>query len=195
MQTILRFINVILTTYMILLFIRIILTWFQGPSMGRPVELLRAVTDPYLNYFRRFRFLQIGRMDFSPLLGFIVLGVLQNITRTLATYGKITFGVVLAIILSGLWSALSFVLIFFCILTTVRAIMYLVGANAYSHYAQILDNLTEPLSDWVRKLFFRQKFMPPNKMMMITAGFLIAGTAVSNILMRLLTGYLAGLPF
>lgn len=73
--------------------------------------------------------------------------------------------------------------------------MYLVGANAYSPYAQTLDNLTEPLSDWVRKLFFRHKFIPPNKMMGITAAFLIIGAVVANILMRFLISYLAQLPF
>ncbi len=195
MQTILRILNAVLTTYMILLFIRVLLTWFRGPSMGKPVELLQAVTDPYLNYFRRFRFLQIGQMDFSPIMAFIVLGVLQNIIQTLARYGKVSVGIVLAIILSGLWSAFSFILFFFAILTVVRSVMYLVGANAYSPYAQTLDNLTTPLSDWFRKLLFRQKFMAPNKMMMITAGLLIVAVFLGNLVMRYLTSFLAQLPF
>ena len=195
MQTILRAVNAALTTYMILLFIRILLTWFNAPSMGRPVELLKVITDPYLNYFRRFRFLQIGRMDFSPLLAFIVLGLLRNTVSAIANHQKISVGFVLALVLSGLWAAFSFFLILCCILTALRLIMYLVGANSQGPYTRTVDSLAQPLAEWVRRRLFRGRFIPSHKMMGITVIFFIAVAVAGNLLITILTGYLIHLPF
>lgn len=195
MDMALKIINAILTIYMILLFIRIMLTWFQGPSLGRPVEILKSITDPYLNYFRRFKFLQIGRMDFSPILGFMLIGIVQNIVQTIMTYGKITVGVIFAMIIASVWSAMSFFLLIIFLITAVRAVMYLVGANAYGRVAQSLDRMAEPLSDWVRKLLFKGKFMAPNRMMLITSLSFLVVLILGNLLIQVITGYLAGLPF
>ena len=67
MQQVMRFISGALSVYMILIFIRVLMTWFQGANYGRAMEILRSVTDPYLYWFRRFPFLRAGSMDFfSP---------------------------------------------------------------------------------------------------------------------------------
>ena len=195
MQTILRIINAALTVYMILLFVRILLTWFSGPSMGRPAELLKAITDPYLNFFRRFRFLQFGRLDFSPLLGLIFLGLIQNIVGAIANHQRLTLGIILALVFSGLWGAFSFFLILCCLLTVVRFIMYLVGTDNRGYYTQTMDNLAQPLAEWVRRQLFKGKYLPPQKIMGITAVFFIAAAVVGNFLATILTDYLASLPF
>ena len=195
MQTFMKILNGVLSVYMLLLFIRILLTWFRGPSMGRPVELLKAVTDPYLNWFRRFRFLVLGNFDFSPLLAFIVLGIVLNITSTLAVQGKITLGLVLAFTLSSLWSAASFLMTVFLIMAAVRYFMYLFGSSSYSGFARTLDNMITPLMDFFRKLIFRHRFVAQNRMTGITAVCLLVLIVAGKFIIRYLVGFLLKLPF
>ncbi len=39
---------------------------------------LKSITDPYLNYFKRFTFLKFGMMDFSAIAGILFLLCSQN---------------------------------------------------------------------------------------------------------------------
>ncbi|NJL89859.1 MAG: YggT family protein [Coleofasciculaceae cyanobacterium SM2_1_6] len=65
-----------LNLYLLLLFVRILLTWFPTVGwMNSIVETLRPVTDPYLNVFRSI-VPSVGGLDLSPILAFLVLQVL-----------------------------------------------------------------------------------------------------------------------
>jgi len=78
LQTVLSFISI----YLALLFIRVLLTWFPNINWSnQPFTALSQVTDPYLNVFRSI-IPPMGGMDFSPMLAFLVLSLLQ---RTLAS--------------------------------------------------------------------------------------------------------------
>jgi YggT family protein len=68
-----------------LLFIRIILSWFN-PPMSRMLLLLFAATEPVLAPFRRLN-LTVGMIDFSPILAFTVLYyVIQLLERLLLRF-------------------------------------------------------------------------------------------------------------
>ncbi|MBP7495043.1 MAG: YggT family protein, partial [Spirochaetales bacterium] len=59
--------SALVSLYTLLIIVRILLTWFSSPlGYGKVHHFLASVTDPYLNYFRRFSIFQIGRFDFSP---------------------------------------------------------------------------------------------------------------------------------
>lgn len=74
LQTTLSFI----TLYLGLLFIRVLLTWFPNINWyNQPFAALSQITDPYLNIFRRL-IPPMGGMDFSPMLAFIVLTLVQS---------------------------------------------------------------------------------------------------------------------
>lgn len=60
----------------ILLVIRIILSWV-GDTHNELVQIVYRVTDPILVPFRRLP-LQIGGIDFSPIVAFLVLSVVRN---------------------------------------------------------------------------------------------------------------------
>ncbi|AFY73901.1 putative integral membrane protein [Synechococcus sp. PCC 7502] len=78
LQTVLSFISI----YLALLFIRVLLTWFPNVNWSsQPFAALSQVTDPYLNVFRSI-IPPVSGMDFSPMLAFLVLSLLQ---RTLAS--------------------------------------------------------------------------------------------------------------
>ncbi|MFN5836858.1 MAG: YggT family protein [Pseudanabaena sp.] len=67
-----------LQIYSILLIIRILLTWFPNVDWYKqPFATLSQVTDPYLNLFRSI-IPPLGGMDFSPILAFLALNLMQN---------------------------------------------------------------------------------------------------------------------
>ncbi len=82
METIAIILDVLAKTigiYLFLLFIRVMLTWFPNIDMSNPILLnLSAITDPYLNFFRGI-IPPLGGLDLSPILGFILLNVLQDL--------------------------------------------------------------------------------------------------------------------
>ncbi|MEQ8757618.1 YggT family protein [Coleofasciculus sp. G1-WW12-02] len=68
-----------LNIYLLLIFVRILLTWFPTVEwMNRVAELLSPITDPYLNIFRSF-IPPIGGLDLSPLLAIIVLQLIAGL--------------------------------------------------------------------------------------------------------------------
>ncbi len=144
-RIIMRVVTAALSFYMLLIMFRILLTWFQGPSFGRPLELLKSVTDPYLNWFRRFHFLRVGSFDFSVIVGIIVLSILTSITSRLAVAATVTFGFVLALIIVRVASAVSFFLVLFLIMALVRLIGGAIRVNTSGRFWITLDHLLEPV--------------------------------------------------
>jgi YggT family protein len=68
-----------LQIYSVLLIIRVLLTWFQSTSWAEQImSFLSPITDPYLNLFRSI-IPPLGGMDFSPILAFLLLNVVQNL--------------------------------------------------------------------------------------------------------------------
>jgi len=60
-----------------LLVIRIILSWVNPDPYNEIVQIIYRITEPILAPFRRLP-LQMGGMDFSPIIAFLVLSVLKN---------------------------------------------------------------------------------------------------------------------
>lgn len=68
-----------LQIYLLLIFIRILLTWFPTVEwMNQVSSVLSPITDPYLNIFRSF-IPPIGGMDLSPILAILVLQVVAGL--------------------------------------------------------------------------------------------------------------------
>ena len=60
-----------------LLVIRIVLSWFQVNPFSEPVSLLYKITEPLLIPLRKLP-LQVGMIDFSPVIAFILLSFLDH---------------------------------------------------------------------------------------------------------------------
>jgi YggT family protein len=145
--------------YMILIFIRIMLTWFGGMQYGKPMEILSGATDPYLNWFRRFPALRLSFLDLSPIAALAVLTVLNNLFTTLGRHGSVSLGFILALILSTAWSVVSFILNFFIIILVLRFIAYLSNRNIYSSFWRIIDNLAQPIQYRINRIIFRNRLV------------------------------------
>jgi YggT family protein len=74
-STLANFLNI----YLLLLVIRILLTWFTTVDwVNQVTAFLSPITDPYLNIFRAF-IPPLGGLDLSPMLAILVLQVVAQL--------------------------------------------------------------------------------------------------------------------
>lgn len=86
--------NSFISIYTVLLIIRILLTWFPNVDWYKqPFALLSQLTDPYLNLFRSI-IPPLGGIDFSPILGFLVLNLIQSVV--LPSVARVVAGLVIS---------------------------------------------------------------------------------------------------
>ena len=85
-----RYVITLVYVYVILIFIRILISWIPRIPYSRPLDIfltfVRDVVDPYLNLFRRFLpMARIGpaALDLSPMVGTIVLILVGEIVANL----------------------------------------------------------------------------------------------------------------
>jgi YggT family protein len=70
-------------SYTILLFVRIVLSWFPSWRFYTWVRFISFCTDPYLNLFRRILPPLGGVMDLSPILAFFALRLAEMLVLRL----------------------------------------------------------------------------------------------------------------
>jgi YggT family protein len=73
------FVHVFITLYGIVLIAYILMSWVRLPyslTVDRIQHFLHDVSEPYLRLFRRF-IPMAGSLDFSPIVAFIALGVID----------------------------------------------------------------------------------------------------------------------
>jgi YggT family protein len=145
----------LLSFYSLLLFIRILLTWFHTPVLERPKQILGALVDPYLEKFRGIEWLRFGMLDFSPVLAFIILGLAINITSNLAAGQALTIGMILAYLVRDIWGFASFFMNIMIVLLAVFLVANLMGKNIMLGG---LNNLLYRITDRVMSLFGRQTY-------------------------------------
>jgi YggT family protein len=76
-----NFVDVFVYVYILLIFVYIITTWIRmpySPWLNRVQRFLYDVCDPYLRLFRRI-LPPLGPLDLSPMVGVIVLVVLDRL--------------------------------------------------------------------------------------------------------------------
>jgi YggT family protein len=80
------YVDTLLLVYLILIFVRIILTWIPripyNPALSAVIKFISDVTDPYLNLFRRILppvRLGPGALDLSPIVATFVLIIVGRI--------------------------------------------------------------------------------------------------------------------
>lgn len=81
----LKIVDVFFQVYMVLLFARILLSWLPEYHDHKFVRFIAFYTDPYLNLFRRI-IPPLGMFDFSPIIAFLSLGLLEQVVKALIKY-------------------------------------------------------------------------------------------------------------
>jgi YggT family protein len=72
-------IHLVFLSYTVLLFARIVGSWFPAIAGHAAMGYVRQYTDPYLNLFRRIIPPIGGTFDLSPMLAYIVLQIAENV--------------------------------------------------------------------------------------------------------------------
>jgi len=157
MKLIFGFLATVASIYSLLIFIRIILSWFGGIFSGTPVRLLASITDPYLDWWRNRINLTIGFLDFSAVVGIAALGIVQRILYTLSISEVITLGSILAVILMSAWSIASFILGFCIVILILRLIAYLTNRDIYSQFWSIIDSISQPILYKLNRIFLGRR--------------------------------------
>ncbi len=77
---IIQIIDKLFLVYMIMLFVRILGSWFPEYRDTRFMLFIAFYTDPYLNLFRRF-IPPLGMLDISPIVAFFALQLIEGLTK------------------------------------------------------------------------------------------------------------------
>ena len=145
MRSLVLTVRQLINAYLFLCFIKILLSWVPSAAYSSFGRVLSSICDPYLNWFRRFRFTRIGMVDFSPILSLGILSIAaQLITSVLAT-GTISLWAVVVSIIQLIWSFVSFILNLLIIFLIIRLGYDLFGSSNSSPFWYNLDRFLSPV--------------------------------------------------
>ncbi|MDR2143615.1 MAG: YggT family protein [Treponema sp.] len=147
-----------ISIYMLLIFIRILLSWFSGLGFGAPMYFLQCICDPYLNWWRRFRIFKNSPVDFSPILALGFLSLARGIL-TRGAFGRLTLGLTLAFVVNALWVVVSWILFFFTAVLVLRLVAFLGNFNIYSPFWRLVDLVAQPVMYRICRILFPSRII------------------------------------
>ena len=186
------FISQIISIYSMLCFIRIILSWIPSLSYSKFTQVLAKICDPYLNIFRKLN-LQIVNLDFSPIIAFIILSGVSSILQAISVMQKFSLGIILAITINMIWTAISSILLLLIIILVVRLVVLLLNKDSIGFWGS-LDSMIYKISRPITKVFFKNKFVNLQTTIIITLVATILVRILGSYLFRLLFNIFQGLP-
>ncbi|MBN1523929.1 MAG: YggT family protein [Spirochaetales bacterium] len=175
MSVVLFFLSGVLTIYSFVIIFRIILAWFSGTEQhSGALSVLQRITDPYLNIFRRIKFLSRGAFDFSIILAILVLNILSFVLRYLATTVFFNIVTVIGAIALAVWQTVFFLLVFFAIVIIILIIITNVTRRTYSQIYFTLSAITEPFTSFIRRCIPGGKNLSATPVLVVTLVFISA---------------------
>jgi YggT family protein len=183
----------VLQVYILVLTIRIFLTWVSTDQSHPVFRVLGAITDPWFNLFRGMK-LQAGSFDFSPMVAIGVIIVVQGLVVRLAREGALSVGIVASAVLSQLWAIAGSLVFFIGLLALVRylAVQFRWGGEAVWRF---FDALLQPLSWRINRLLRRDAFFPYTFSLLLVVVLSVLVSVVGGIGFALLGVVLEHLPF
>lgn len=180
LTTVFRILGTATSIYMLLCVVRIFMSWFPSVAIGRPAEILERVTDPYLSQWQRISFLRMGGVDFSPIAA---LAALSGVSRlfAVASYGSLTLGLALALIVEVVWAPIGFLLGFFVVLIVARFVAYLAKWNSLHPVWRAIDAMINPLLFRIKRFIYKDRIV--NYMQGLATG------AITLLAARVLLGF------
>lgn len=194
MIQLLRFVSFLVNIYMILIFIRIILTWFSWVGNSGLQTMLSRFTDPYINWFRRFPFLRLGNLDLSPLAAIAVLSLVNRVLSILAAHGTISIGIILAMALQIAWGVVSFLIIIMIVILILRLIAHYTRQNIYNPFWRIVDTVSKHILHRVNNALFKDRIVNYVTAILISIACLGLIYFLVMTLVAFLSRTLAGMP-
>ena len=141
-----KLITTSISIYTLLCLIRIVLTWLP--------ELNYSAFGQFL---AKIRFLQIGFIDFSPVVAIGALSILSSLINQMLFYGRFSVGYLLASIVQVCWTAVSSILTIYNILLLIRLIVALLKKDYSSSLWSNLDRIIYPIQSAITRTIFKNK--------------------------------------
>lgn len=186
----------VISIYALLCFVRVMLTWFPGADYSPIGRFISSVCDPYLNIFRRFRFLRFSAFDFTPAIAMCVLLAASSLCTGLAMGGRFQFGAILAMIASLVWSIIASILFFLMLILVVRLIVLLLRKDSGGY--SIWDSLDRAISPFVFRMtsfFSGRNSMQYKHALIIALILMILLNFAGRYVVALITHLLLMIPF
>ncbi len=134
-------------------FLSIIMSWIPEARFSSVGKFLSNICDPYLNVFRRIRFLQIGMIDFSPIIGLGLISVVSKSLRMTAYNGSFSILLILGGMLAIIWRFVASIVDIVIVCFVVRLIYDLIRSASYSPFWQNFDRFLNPLISKILRIF------------------------------------------
>ena len=192
--TIFRFLVSVISLYTFIIFIRVLITWIPSLTYSKFGRFLASITDPYLNIFRKIKFLRVGNVDFSPILAIGALVIVSSVLSNFITQQRFSLGILLGVIIGMCWSLLRSFIGILIFVIAIRLVFNLINKDSGSIWTQ-LDQFLTPLMYKVSGLFFPRKYFQLRKLLACFLVGLIVVYFAGNIMVGTLCSALYSLPF
>ncbi|HOV15674.1 MAG TPA: YggT family protein [Spirochaetota bacterium] len=131
--------------FLLILTIRIFLSWLVLPP-SRPIFYLYKITDPILNFARKYFPLRLGILDLSIVFPFLFLNLISKFVTDILVMGRpLTLFYLLGLLLFSIDSILNvvlFALILFCV---IMLIMNFIAPYSYNPLLTAIKSIITPL--------------------------------------------------
>ena len=196
MNSIFSILASVVSIYTILCFVRVMLTWFPGAEYSKFGQILSQMCDPYLNLFRRFRFLHFSSFDFTPAIALCVLMAAQTLFSSLATGREFRLSTILSMLVTLAGSILTSVLGFLAVIILVRLIAYMIVGDGNSSYSiwTVVDRSISPLVFRIAGAFFRGQSISFVKALVTSLIALLLSSVLISYVIRVLGGLISIIP-
>ncbi|MBR1537716.1 MAG: YggT family protein [Treponema sp.] len=187
----------VVSIYTILCFVRVMLTWFPGAEYSKFGQVLSQMCDPYLNLFRRFRFLRFSSFDFTPAIALCVLMALQAFLQSLATGSGFRLSNILAMLVMLAGNILTSILSFLVLIFAVRLIAYLIVGDGNSSYTiwTAVDRTISPLIFRIAGIFFKNQSISFVKALIVSIITTLVFSVLISYAVRTLGTLISMIPF
>jgi YggT family protein len=122
------------------------------------------------------------------------LSVAQTICSVISQTGRFSLGLLLAVCISALWSAVSFLLGFCIIVLVLRLIAYLINADMFGTFWRVIDSISKPIMYRVSRIIFGQRIVRFSTSIVFSILVLTALWVCGSIVIQMFTGILFRLP-
>ena len=184
----------LVSIYSLLCVVRILFTWIPQAQQSKIGIFLCKITDPYLNIFRRIKYLVIRNIDFSPIIAIAALSLISSVLNTFASTKRIFFGRILASIIGMVWNLVQTIGIVLIILMIIRLIALLLSKSSNNIWYSV-DITLRPITTFVANIFFKNKPISWKNLLIASTLFVIVVFIAFYYVAKLLITIFGSLPF
>lgn len=144
--TIANIISTAIQLYMLTIWIRIFMSWVPGAANNQFGRVIYNVTEPFLKIFRGIRLPGLQLLDLSPIWATITLQTIAYVVNYLVIFQFITFGIVLALIVTQILQVLQFFILILGIAALLRMLSLILSWSFGYQIWELLDRLLSPMA-------------------------------------------------